>query len=323
MSDAITTETKPQQKAQRAVNPILRRVVSTCSKVPGVAAIGLGGSRSIRTGDAGSDYDVIIFSDADVELDHAAMRRTVAALGGAMQTMRHKPGQSLLGEVYIDGTKVELFFRRIPMIANEIARAREGKFTRVFNPLHVVGFVSTITISYATYVIPLWDPQGKLKRLIASAYPYPEALRAQMLKTFGSEAKVALNYAGKARSVEDAAHLAALYGRVIAAWGLVLFAANRRYPVIDKGGRRLVAALPNSPANYVFRTNAVIRALAAGDLAGAFDEANRLNAEVMRISRASQPAADSETPSSQAPSSQAPSSQATVADLTADAPPQT
>lgn len=322
MSDAITTGTKPQQKARRAVNPILRRVVSTCSKVPGVAAIGLGGSRSIRTGDAGSDYDVIIFSDADVELDHAAMRETVAALGGAMQTMRHKPGQSLLGEMYIDGIKVELFFRRIPMIANEIARAREGKFTRVFNPLHVVGFVSTITISYATYVIPLWDPQGKLKRLIASAYPYPEALRVQMLKTFGSEAKIALNYAGKARSVEDAAHLAALYGRVIAAWGLVLFAANRRYPVIDKGGRRLVAALPNSPANYVFRTNAVIRALAAGDLAGAFDEANRLGAEVMRISRASEQAAPSQVPSSQTPSPQAPSSQATVADLTAEAPPQ-
>jgi len=322
LSDAITTETKPQQKAQRAVNPILRRVVSTCSKVPGVAAIGLGGSRSIRTGDAGSDYDVIIFSDADVELDHAAMRRTVAALGGAMQTMRHKPGQSLLGEMYIDGTKVELFFRRIPMIANEIARAREGKFTRVFNPLHVVGFVSTITISYATYVIPLWDPKGKLKRLIASAYPYPEALREQMLKTFRSEAKIALNYAGKARSVEDAAHLAALYGRVIAAWGLVLFAANRRYPVIDKGGRRLVAALPNSPANYVFRTNAVIRALAAGDLAGAFEEANRLNAEVMRISHTPPQAAPPQAAPPQAAPPQAAPPQATVADLTAEAPPQ-
>jgi hypothetical protein len=302
LSDAITTESKPQPKAQRAVNPILRRVVGTCGKVPGVAAIGLGGSRSIRTGDAGSDYDVIIFSDADVELDHTAMRQIVAALGGEMRTSRNKPGESLLGEMYIDGTKVELFFRRIPMIAGEIARAREGKFSRVFNPLHVVGFVSTITISYATYVIPLWDPQGKLKRLIASAYPYPEALREQMLKTFRNEAKIALNYAGKARSVEDAAHLAALYGRVIAAWGLVLFAANRRYPVIDKGGRRLVAALPNSPANYVFRTNAVIRAVGAGDLAGAFEEANRLNAEVMAISR---------TPT-----------QAVAADLTAEGPPQ-
>jgi hypothetical protein len=285
LSDAITSESKPQPKAQRAVNPILRRIVSTCSKVPGVAAIGLGGSRSIRTGDVGSDYDVIIFSDGDVELDHAAMRETVAALGGEMRTSRNKPGESLLGEMYIDGTKVELFFRRIPMIAGEIARAREGKFSRVFNPLHVVGFVSTITISYATYVVPLWDPQGKLKRLVASAYPYPEALREQMLKTFRSEAKIALNYAGKARSVEDAAHLAALYGRVIAAWGLVLFAANRRYPVIDKGGRRLVAALPNSPANYVFRTNSVIRAIGAGDLTGAFEEANRLNAEVMAIAR--------------------------------------
>jgi hypothetical protein len=286
LSDAIATESKPQPKAQRPVNAILRQVVATCSQVPGVCAIGLGGSRSIRTGDAGSDYDIIIFSDADVELDHAAMRARVAAFGGEMKTSKRRPGLSLLGEMFIDGTKVELFFRSIPMIAGEIARARQGKFTRVFNPLHVVGFISTITISYATYVIPLWDPEGRLKRLIASAFPYPEALRQQMLNTFRSEAKVALNYAGKARSVADVAHLAALYGRVIAAWGLVLFAANRRYPVIDKGGRRLVAALPNSPSNYVFRTNAIIRAVAAGDLAGAFQQASRLNAEVMTIAQA-------------------------------------
>jgi hypothetical protein len=46
----------------------------------------------------------------------------------------------------------------------------------------------------------------------------------------------------------------------------------------------------------------VIRAVAAGDLAGAFEEAKRLNAEVMAISNAA--------------------SQAVVADLTTEASPQ-
>ena len=34
----------------------------------------------------------------------------------------------------------------------------------------------------------------------------------------------------------EPAYLLGLYSRVVSAWLLVLFALNRRYPVIDKGG---------------------------------------------------------------------------------------
>ena len=185
----------------------------------------------------------------------------------------------------IEGRKVELFFRSIPRLASEIEAARKGQFRRSINALHVVGFLSTILISYATYTRPLWDPDGHLKKLVESAFPYPEALREKMISTFLTEAKLALIHAAKVRSVNDVGHLMGLYARANMAWLLVLFAVNRRYPVIDKGGRRLVAGFPQIPDNFDFRTKAIFRAAAAGDLPGGLAEANRLHAEVAALTR--------------------------------------
>ncbi|MDB5698778.1 MAG: hypothetical protein JWN69_1582 [Alphaproteobacteria bacterium] len=274
--------------ANQSNNSALAKVVAAMAKVPGVCAIGLGGSRSIGTADATSDYDVIIFTETDDSLDTAAVHETVVALGGLLKTSKRRPGEPLLGELAIDGAHLELFFRKISMIKTEIGSARNGRFSRVFNPLHVIGLISTITISYATYCLPIWDPEERLKRLIESAFPYPEALRIQMIKSFRTEAKTALTFAGKARSPDDVAHIAGLYARVTSAWNLVLFAANRRYPVIDKGGRRIVGNLPQSPADFTARTNAVFKAVGAGDFKGAFAQAQALHAEVLAIADASQ-----------------------------------
>jgi hypothetical protein len=289
---AVGVRKRRPSTADLEVDPALQPVVAAISKVPGVCAIGLGGSRSLGTELTGSDYDVIIFSDSDVELNHVAVREAVEALGGEMKTSRRLPGKSLLGELTIGDAKVELFFRKIDAISREIAAAREGRFSRVFNPLHVVGFVSTITISYATYCVPIWDPENRLKQLAASALPYPDALRKQMIKIFFAEAKVALSFVGKVRSVVDVPHVAALYARVIASWSLVLFAFHRRYPIIDKGGRHVVAGLPQTPANYIFRTNAILRAATAGDLEGAYGEARRLHDEIVALVVPRAPAAE-------------------------------
>jgi hypothetical protein len=265
-------------------DPILDRLVAEFRTIEGVAAIALGGSRSIGTSSAGSDYDVIIFSERDEALDREAVGRSLERFDGEWSGGGDTKS---LAEMSVDGRKCELFFRDMEVIGKAIEAARKGEIRRTFNPLHVVGFISTILVSYATYARPLWDPDGRLERLITSAFPYPEPLRERMLKTFMSEAKLALIHAGKVRSVQDIAHLMGLYARANAAWALVLFAANRRYPVIDKGGRQLVASFPLSPPNYEFRTAAVFRAAAAGDLKGAMGEANRLHAEVVALARQS------------------------------------
>jgi hypothetical protein len=270
-----------EAKAPGEIRGPLAQLIGPISQVPGVVAIGLGGSRSIGTSVPSSDFDVIIFSGPDPQLDHARMAEAVQQLGGKMITSQRNPGESLLAEIGIGNAKIELFFRKMSAIAAEIEGARQGRFRRTFNALHVVGFLSTILISYATYVRPVWDPEGKLKNLIASAFPYPDALRNQMISVFRSDARVALGHAGKVRSPEDLPHLMALYSRVIASWNLVLFAANRQYPVIDKGGRKLVSTFQKTPPGYEFRSAAILRAAAAGDLKGANAEAERLHRDVV------------------------------------------
>ena len=269
----------PVNPATQLRDPVFTRLVSDLQKVPYVVAIALGGSRSIGTATAVSDFDVIVLVDRNTDLERDELRDGVLQLGCQWQTRTRK----LLADVVIEGRTFELLFRPIETIAVEIANARKGQFKRQLNPLHTVGFLSTIMVSYATYALPVWDPEGKLKQLQDSAYPYPEVLRERMISTFRTEARLAVMHAGKTRSIHDVAHLMGLYARANAAWALVLFAANRRYPVIDKGGRQLVAAMPISPENYEFRTKAIFRAAAAGDLQGALDEANRLHAEICRL----------------------------------------
>lgn len=250
--------------------------------VPGICAIGLGGSRSIGTAKPGSDYDTVMFVEREADLDQQALTKVIAQFGGTWAGDMNTP----LAELQIDGHKVEMFFRSLDRVASEIELARKGQFRRSINPLHSIGFLSTIVISYVTYLRPLWDPNDKLKALLASAFPYPDNLREKMVTTFRSEARLALIHASKVNSVQDVAHLLGLYARVAAAWQLVLFAANDRYPVIDKGGRQLVAALPKTVANYEFRSAAIFRAAAAGDLKGAFGEAQRIHNEVQAIAQA-------------------------------------
>lgn len=293
-SDAAVAEVQPAAfpPLGAIADPVLQRIVAELSSIRGVAAIGIGGSRSIGTAVPGSDYDVILFTVGDNDVDQEAVEACIRKLGGEWIGKQHK----LLAELEIDGRKVELFFRSIPKLAAEVEAARKGVFRRSMNALHVIGFLSTIMVSYATYVRPLWDPQGLLRQLIASAFPYPEPLREKMISTFLTEGKLALIHAGKVRSVNDIAHLMGLYARANMSWLLVLFAVNRQYPVIDKGGRRLVASFPNIPNSFEFRTKAIFRAAAAGDLKGAIDEANRLHAEVAACSRQQGSGAALDTP---------------------------
>ena len=59
-----------------------------------------------------------------------------------------------------------------------------------------------------------------------------------------------------------------------------LFALNRRYPIIDKGGRHLVTRFPLCPQNFTDRSKAVFRDAAGGQLKRALEEAQRIDVEI-------------------------------------------
>jgi hypothetical protein len=258
-------------------DPVIDSVVSTLSQIRGVAAIALGGSRSIGTANERSDYDIVIFERALGDIDEPALRRALEQLTETPLKMTVKLA---LAETTIGGNKVEFFFRVINGIAKEIEAARNGQFRRWPNALHAAGYLSTAIISYATYALPIWDPEGHLRRLVESAHPYPDALRNKMISTFKMEAALSLMHAAKVRAPDELPYVSGLYSRAVFAWTIILFAANGRYPIIDKGAMKLIMSFPKKPERFKGRANKLFRDIGAGDLQQARIDAAQLHREI-------------------------------------------
>lgn len=262
------------------VDPIIKQVIDIMSRMPGVAALAVGGSRSLGTADQKSDYDLIVFELEKGQIDRNAMWD---ALGRVSHTPPQHTPEMMFGKIELGGREVELFSRRIDNIAGEVAASKNGLFRRSLNPLHPAGFLSTMLISYATYCRPIWDPEGHLQKLIASAHPYPEPLRQKLTNVFRVEAKIALMHAEKVRNLKDMGYVAGLYGAAITAWTNALFAANYRYPLLDKARHDLIMALPHRPVNYDTRSSGLFTRVIHGELAGAAKDAAILHEEVAAI----------------------------------------
>lgn len=256
---------------------VIDDVVSALSRVKGVRAVALGGSRSIGTANPASDYDMAVFQDKIDDIDVPALEAALEQLAGSKPKMTDKLA---LAEFQLGGHKVELFFRRFDVIASEIEAARKGHFRRWPHALHAAGYLSTVLISYIAYARPVWDPQGQLARLVAATDPYPETLRNQMLSTFKVEAALSLMHAAKVRLADETPYIAGLYSRAVATWTLILFALNRRYPIIDKGATKIIMTLPQHPENYAARTIKLFRDLGAGNLQQVRDDAAQLHREI-------------------------------------------
>lgn len=256
---------------------VIDDVVAALSQVRGVCAVALGGSRSLGTASPQSDYDMAVFQEKAGDIDVPALEAALERLSGSRPKMTAKLA---LAEFELGGHKVELFFRRLNLIAEEIEAARNGQFRRWPHALHTAGYLSTVLVSYVTYSRIIWDPQGHLVRLIERAHPYPVELQKRMIQTFKIEAALSVMHAAKVRSPDELPYVAGLYSRAVAAWTLMLFAANRRYPIIDKGATKIIMTLPHRPENYAARTVKLIRDLGAGNLQQVRVDAARIHKEI-------------------------------------------
>lgn len=265
--------------AREARDAPVRAVISELAQIPGICAIALCGSRTRGSATPGSDFDLMVFGESPGAIDQSALNAAYRRLGCEEAARKHLA----IAELEIGGRKIELFFRTFQHVEAELERAQQGLFRRQFNPLHTLGFISTVLVSYVAYCRPLWDPRGQLRSLMARVAVYPEPLRRRMIEVFVKEARLALIHAAKVRSADDLAYLSGLYARACGALAMVLYAANRRYPIIDKDIHRLAGRLPNAPRDYHERTRTLFRTAAAGELAEARRQAARLLSDVLAI----------------------------------------
>jgi predicted nucleotidyltransferase len=249
---------------------LLARLVEELSRVPGVHAIALGGSRARGAAGMHSDYDIGLYYQPGEPFDVALLQRVVAGLqdsgGVANLTAIGEWGRWINGGGWltIDGTRVDLLYRDLQLVRAVISDCRAGRIEQHYQPGHPHAFVSSIYMGEVAYGRVLWDPAGSLAALKQLTEPYPSPLADALVETFLWEAEFALQNARHGRGLEDIAYVAGCAFRCIACLCQVLFAVNRVYLLNEKGAVAATAQLARRPDEFASRVAASLHAIGTG-----------------------------------------------------------
>jgi len=210
-------------------------LVEALSRVEGVVAVVLGGSRARGTAQPASDVDLGIYYDPHRALNTGALDRAVASLDDrrstGLVTARGEWGPWINGGGWltVNGVAVDLLYRDLSQVTRVIELAREGQFEIARQPGHPFGFLSTIYAGEVAICHELHDPGRRLAELKARLAPYPERLRQALAARFLWEASFSIEVARKAVGRADVAYVAAQLFYAVTAAAQALFALNRTH----------------------------------------------------------------------------------------------
>lgn len=228
--------------------PPLRRLVEELSRLPGVQALALGGSRAAGTHSDSSDWDLGVyyrgvFRPADVR-----------ALGypGTVVELGQWGGGVFNGGAWLDldGTRVDLLWRDLDVVEHEITDAQAGRWRIEPLMFHLTGIPTYLLLA-----------ELAVNRVLHGDLPrpdYPQALRESAGRKWSQRAELTLGFARDAHAAS---------GRLTACLGLVAVGAAEyahavaatagRWVTNDKtllelggmdGAEALVRALPSDPS---------------------------------------------------------------------------
>ncbi|HYL59180.1 MAG TPA: nucleotidyltransferase domain-containing protein [Candidatus Acidoferrales bacterium] len=228
-------------KQHPEVEEILSRVVARVSKIDGVAAIVLGGSRARGTADEQSDVDLGIYYDG-------ADPFSTTALGAAARELddRHQdglvtgfgewgPAVNGGGWLQIGGHHVDFLYRELGAVRDVIADCVAGRARLVYQLGHPLGFHMQIYAGEIHVCRPLFDPSGTVAALKSRLTPYPEEFRRALLTKHLFDAEFEVMIAAKPAARCDVMYVAGCLFRAAGFMTLVLYALNRRFFMNEKG----------------------------------------------------------------------------------------
>jgi predicted nucleotidyltransferase len=232
-------------------------IAAQLGAVPGVLAVALGGSRARGTAGPGSDVDLGLYYDPARPPSLDALN----ALAGELDDRHPADAVTRFGAwgpwinggawLTVDGERVDWLFRDLARIRRVIAECRAGRPEVAYQGGHPHAFVSAIYLGEIDYGVPLVDGNGLLAELKKVVRPYPPLLRAALMHRFLFEAGFSLDVAAKGAARADVFYVVACLVRTIAALVQVLYAANERYCLNEKGAMRDVGEFPRRPPDFV------------------------------------------------------------------------
>jgi predicted nucleotidyltransferase len=223
------------------IEEILSEVVASVSKLDGVAAIVLGGSRARGTADEHSDIDLGIYYDASRPF-------STVALGAVAQVLddRHLPGLVTEfgawgpgvnggGWLEIRGHHVDFLYRELGAVREAIDECIAGRPRSIYQLGHPLGFHLQIYAGEVHVCRPLYSVSKAIAELKSLVREYPEQFRAAVVTKHMFDAEFEISIAAKPAARGDVMYVAGCLFRATGFMTLVLYALNRKFFLNEKG----------------------------------------------------------------------------------------
>ncbi|MFZ4551318.1 MAG: hypothetical protein ACOYNB_05790 [Aquabacterium sp.] len=212
----------------------------------GIEAISIGGSRALGLASATSDFDIVLHTrDANCFANNDLIK-ALEQLGEGCKLTK----TPALISAEKGGQKFEFFLKDLPSIERDVEQARQGKFKWFIKPLFPHGDLSTTPLAHLAHLDCMFDRSGALKRVRDAVTPMPPALVTSLLQYFSVQMDITVIHALKVNKYADLQYLVALSSQFVFFFDILMFALNDTYPVLEKGGARLVQRLPKLPEQY-------------------------------------------------------------------------
>ncbi len=242
---------------EREIDQILSQVVARVSKIEGVQAIVLGGSRARGTADERSDIDLGIYYDGKHPF-------SIAALGAAAKELDDRHGDNLVtsfgdwgpgGErrrmaARFGGNHVDFLYREVGAVRDAIEDCIAGRLRSIYQLGHPLGFHIQIYAGEVHVCRPLFDSAGTVARLKSRVSEYPEKLRTAAVTKHLFDAEFEISIAAKPAERGDVMYVAGCLFRAAGFMTLVLYALNRRFYLNEKGAFAESRGFAIKPARF-------------------------------------------------------------------------
>jgi predicted nucleotidyltransferase len=238
------------------IEEILRQVAASVSKLDGIVAIVLGGSRARGTADARSDIDLGIYYDASRPF-------STLALGAVAQELddRHAeglvsgfgewgPGVNGGGWLEIRGHHVDFLYREIDAVRDAIDECIAGRPRSIYQLGHPLGFHVQIYAGEIHVCRPLFDPSAMIAGLKSRVAKYPEEFRRAAITKHLFDAEFEISIAAKPAARGDVMYVAGCLFRAAGFMTLVLYALNRKFFLNEKGSFAESRGFPITPPHF-------------------------------------------------------------------------
>ncbi|MHC3461530.1 nucleotidyltransferase domain-containing protein [Streptomyces flavovirens] len=247
-----------------APSPAVARMAARLTRISGVEAVVLGGSRARGSHRPDSDWDVGLYYRGAPDL--AGLTALAAEFHGAPVEVAGPGGWGPWVDggawLTVDGVAVNWILRDLDRVRSVWADCREGRFEVGVQPGHPLGFWSPCYVGEVAVAHVLQDPAGELTALQEATRTYPEPLRRALTDAVW-EADFSVGSARKSAPSGDTLHVALCLSKAFGVLVQSLHAHHRTWCLNEKGALAAAAALPGTPAGFTDRVTSALRGLDA------------------------------------------------------------